>query len=121
MPIMEQSNPRLPGSRIGQEGTSSDTAQRVSGTDVITATLALNAPMDGGRTETDQTIILSSNESDEKDTGLGGEDATGIAVESESEDEEEEKTTAKKKVSERRRAQNVKFSSWYASRIRDSE
>ncbi len=83
-------------------------------------TVALPSSMDGLSIGKDQRIMTSTNERNEKGTGLGGVDTTGMAIESGSEDEEEGKSTANKKVSDRRRAQNVKFSSWYASRIGSS-
>ncbi len=75
----------------------------------VTATAVLDAESQGQA----QAVKASSTVVPENGSVLAKEDAVGEASESDTDDGEGKTSTTNKKVSDRRRAQNIKFKSWY--------
>lgn len=61
--------------------------------------------------------VASSIVGPKDDLGLANEDTAAVASEPDSDEEEKESSTANKKISDRRRAQNAMFKSWYLRSI----
>lgn len=70
---------------------------------------------DGGLGQTP--TVASSIVEPTNDLGLAKEDTAAVASEPDSDEEEKESSTANKKISDRRRAQNAMFKSWYLRTI----
>ena len=117
--ISGQSLSKLLGSDVGNkldDPTRGDTSDSLPSGAIHTSDTSIKRNADAflddetlGQTQARASTTVGAN----NDNGLAKEDIAGLDKESNSDEEEEETSTKHKKISDRRRAQNARFKSWY--------